>query len=212
MRKIIKPVLFLFTICFLFTACKEEDDVYSPKPRGYPRIIFPEKAYRNFDTACAYRFELPVYTQINKDRHKNAEPCWFNIEFPQYKATIHLSYKTVNKNINDYIEDSHNFANRHQIKATGLEETVIARDSAKVYGLLFDIAGNTASSLQFYLTDSTQHFLRGALYFDAVPNIDSLKIVIDFIRQDVLHMINTTSWKQPHPLNPTLQKGAAPKK
>jgi gliding motility-associated lipoprotein GldD len=87
------------------------------------------------------------------------------------------------------------FANKHQVKATGLEETVVLRDSAKVYGLLFDIAGNTASSLQFYLTDSTHHFLRGALYFNAKPNIDSLKIVVDFIREDVLHLINTTRWK-----------------
>jgi len=149
---------------------------------------------------------VPVYAQITSDKHKNAEPCWFNIEFPSYKATIHLSYKTVNNNVADYIEDSHNFANRHQIKATGLEETVIARDSAKVYGLLFDIAGNTASSIQFYLTDSTQHFLRGALYFNAVPNIDSLKIVIDFIRQDVIHLINTTSWKTPQAINAQLKK------
>jgi len=206
MRKFIKPLFFFFIASFFFIACNNEDDVYSPKPRGYSRIIFPKKEYRKFDTACAYKFEVPVYAQITSDKHKNAEPCWFNIEFPSYKATIHLSYKTVNNNVADYIEDSHNFANRHQIKATGLEETVIARDSAKVYGLLFDIAGNTASSIQFYLTDSTQHFLRGALYFNAVPNIDSLKIVIDFIRQDVIHLINTTSWKTPQAINAQLKK------
>jgi gliding motility-associated lipoprotein GldD len=102
----------------------------------------------------------------------------------------------VNNDLGKHIENSHYFANKHQIKATGLEETVIARDSAKVYGLLFDISGNTASSLQFYLTDSTHHFLRGSLYFNSVPNIDSLKIVVDFIRKDVLHLINTAAWKK----------------
>lgn len=195
MLNFIKPLLFLSVFVFLM-ACDSEDEVYSPKPRGYCRIAFPEKKYRMFDTACPYKFEIPTYTQINSDKHKNAEPCWYNIDYPQFKATIHLSYKEVNKNLGNYIEDSHNFAKRHQIKATGLEETVIVRDSAKVYGLLFDIEGNTASSLQFYLTDSTHHFLRGSLYFNSVPNIDSLKIVIDFIRLDVLRMINTASWKE----------------
>ena len=93
------------------------------------------------------------------------------------------------------MDDSHDIANRHQIKATGLNEVAIYRDSSKVYGLLFDIAGNTASSLQFYLTDSTTHFLRGSLYFNSVPNIDSLQVVIDFLKLDVLHLINTTKWK-----------------
>ncbi len=195
MFNFIKPLLSIIVICLFLIACDENDEVYSPKPRGYSRINFPEKAYRLFDSTCAYKFEVPLYARIVKDKHTSAEPCWYNIEFPQFKATIHLSYKTIDKNVASYIEDSHNFANRHQIKATGLEETVILRDSAKVYGLLFDIAGNTASSIQFYLTDSSHHFLRGALYFNSVPNIDSLKIVIDFIRQDVIHIINTTRWK-----------------
>lgn len=179
-----------------FTSCNNDDDpVYSPKPKGFPRIYFPEKTYRVFDTICPYQFEIPVYTSVSADRHKNAEPCWYNIDFPSFRATLHLSYKEVNKNVSSYIEDSHNFANRHQIKATGLDESVIVRDSAKVYGLMFDIAGNTASSLQFYVTDSSKHFLRGALYFNSVPNVDSLKIVIDYIRKDVLHLINTVKWK-----------------
>jgi gliding motility-associated lipoprotein GldD len=195
MHKLI-PILFLFTICCLFTACDNDEDVFSPKPRGYSRIIFPKKEYRKFDSACAYNFEIPVYAEMSQKKIKNLQPCWYNLEFPQFKATIHLSYKPINKNVDNFIDTMHYFAKKHQIKATGLEETVIVRDSAKVYGLLFDIAGNTASSLQFYLTDSTKHFLRGSLYFNTVPNIDSLKIVIDFIRQDVIHMINTTSWKK----------------
>jgi gliding motility-associated lipoprotein GldD len=195
MKKIL--FYFLFSAAFIpfLSSCDEDEEVYSPKPRGYCRIPFPEKKYRMLDTACPYKFEIPVYVRISPDRYKNAEPCWLNLDFPQFHATVHLSYKAVNKNVNSYIEDSHMFANKHQVKATGLEETVVLRDSAKVYGLLFDIAGNTASSLQFYLTDSTHHFLRGALYFNAKPNIDSLKIVVDFIREDVLHLINTARWK-----------------
>jgi len=179
------------------TACdNDEEKIYSPKPRGFFRISFPEKNYRIFDSICPYTFEMPIYSRIVQDKHKGAEPCWLNLEFPQFKATIHLSYKDVNDtSLNRYLEDSRDFAIRHQIKATGLEESVVIRDSAKVYGLVYDIAGNTASSVQFYLTDSTKHFLRGSLYFNTVTNIDSLKIVIDFIRKDILHMVQTCKWK-----------------
>ncbi len=193
----VKSLLLLLSCLFLLGACNDDDDtVYSPKPRGYCRIEFPEKQYRLYDSLCPYSFEIPTYGRMVTDKHMGAEPCWLNLEFPKFKATIHLSYKAVNNNIASYLEDSHAFANRHQIKATGLDEIVVMRDSAKVYGLLFDIAGNTASSLQFYLTDSTQHFLRGALYFNSSPNIDSLKIVVDFLKKDVLHLINTTRWKK----------------
>jgi len=186
--------LLILVLCFIIS-CDDSDVVYSPKPRGYPRIHFPEKKYQQWSGDCPYRFEIPVYAHMQRDKHKGADPCWLNLEFPQFRATVHLSYKTVDNNLEKYLDDSHQFANKHQIKATGLDEVVILRDSADVYGLLFDISGNTASSLQFYLTDSTKHFLRGALYFNSVPNIDSLKVVVDFIKQDVLHLINTTTWQ-----------------
>jgi gliding motility-associated lipoprotein GldD len=185
----------LITVSCSFISCGDDEEIYSPKPRGYIRIDFPEKNYKIYDSSCPFRFEIPTYSQMQPD--KAPDPCWLNLQFPQFKATLHLSYKPVNNNLAKYLDDSHEIANRHQIKATGLDEIAILRDSAKVYGLLFDIGGNTASSIQFYLTDSTRHFLRGSLYFNAVPNIDSLKIVIDFLKKDVVHLINTTSWKNP---------------
>lgn len=193
-----QTILFVFAVlclgCFI-TSCDEEEEIYSPKPRGYFRIDMPAKEYTLYENSCPFAFEIPKYAVINRDKHMNAEPCWLNIDFPQFKATIHLSYKKVENNIGTYLEDARNFAVKHQIKATGMNESVIIRDSSKVYGLLYDIEGNTASSLQFYLTDSTNHFLRGALYFNASPNTDSLKLVIDFIRQDVIQLIKTTKWK-----------------
>lgn len=178
-------------------SCEDEDEVFSPKPRGYFRINFPEKQYRIYDSLCPYSFEIPIYSRITLDVHKGAEPCWLNLEFPRFNATIYLSYKLLlhDTDIIRNLENSHYFANKHQVKATGLEEIPVVRDSAKVYGLVFDIEGNTASSVQFYLTDSTHHFLRGSLYFNSVPNIDSLRIVVDFIKKDILHLINTTRWK-----------------
>ena len=183
------------TIGIGLAGCDNEEEVFSPKPRGYFRINFPEKSYRIYDSICPYTFEIPVYARMNQDKHNGANPCWLNLEFPKYKATVYLSYNSVNNDIGKFLEDAHDIANRHQVKATGLDEITVLRDSAKVYGLVFDIAGNTASSVQFYLTDSTRHFLRGSLYFYSAPNIDSLRIVVDFIKKDILHLINTTSWK-----------------
>jgi gliding motility-associated lipoprotein GldD len=189
-------IYFFSAAILLLTSCiSGDDEVYSPKPKGYYRIDFPEKSYQRYDSLCPYSFEYPSYAVLRNDKHMGADPCWLNIVFPKFDATIHLSYKEVKNNLAEYLADSHDFANKHQVKATGLDEIVVLRDSAKVYGLVFDIAGNTASSLQFYLTDSTKHFLRGALYFNTKPNIDSLQIVVDFIKKDVLHLINSTKWK-----------------
>ena len=192
----LKLVLLIVSVS-IFTACGDDDDdeVFIPKPKGYPRIHFEEKTYRLYDSLCPYSFEIPTYAFINNDKHMGADPCWINVNFPKYNAQIHLSYKEVTNNLDTILGQSRDFAIKHQIKATGIDETVIIRDSAKVYGLVYDISGNTASNVQFYLTDSSQHFMRGALYFNSVPNIDSLKIVVDYLRKDIVHMIQTFQWK-----------------
>ncbi len=180
---------------------EDDEEAYTPKPRGYYRIQFPEKKYQWYDSVCPFRFEYPVYGKIEKDPHPMAEPCWLNVQFPYFKATLHISYKDMkDKKIADLIEDSRELAIKHQIKSTGMEETIILRDSVKVYGLIYDIEGNTASSLQFYVTDSTHHFIRGALYFNVRPNIDSVKIVLQFLREDVIHFVQTLQWKNHHRL------------
>ena len=190
-----KIILFFSCLFIVLSGCDNDEEILSPKPKGYYRIDFPAKKYKLYDSMCPYTFEIPTYSEIIKNKQAGSEPCWLNIEFKKLRATIYLSYKPVNNNIAQYLEDSHEFANRHQIKATGLDQITILRDSAKVYGLLFDISGNAASAVQFYLTDSTKHFLRGSLYFNSAPNADSLKIVIDFLKTDILHLINTTKWK-----------------
>jgi gliding motility-associated lipoprotein GldD len=142
------------------------------------------------------KLDLRKISSTDTGKYAKSDPCWMNLEFPKYKAKVNLTHLTINNNVDLFLEDSRFFAfSKHQTKATGIDEMVVLRDSAKVYGLVYDIAGNTASSVQFYLTDSTRHFFRGALYFEAVPNIDSLKIVIDFLKKDILHLIQTTKWK-----------------
>jgi gliding motility-associated lipoprotein GldD len=166
----------------------------APRPRGYYRIDFPEKAYREYQGDCPYRFEYPVYGSVVKDQDILAEPCWINIRFNEYNGILHISYKKVSQNLSAYLEDSHALAYKHTVKADAINETVIAKQEERVYGILYDIKGNTATSVQFYLTDSTRHFLRGALYFKTRIDKDSLAPVIQFFREDVIHFINTFEW------------------
>ena len=181
--------------CLLFASCSD-DEVSIPKPRAYFRLSFPEKKYVKYDADCPFTFEMPVYSKMDLDKNYNAEPCWLNLNFPTFNGTLHLSYKAVNDNINGYLQDTYTLASKHQIKASGIEEQQISKPKSKVYGLVYDIEGNAASSIQFFLTDSTKHFIRGALYFNAVPNTDSITPVVNFIRKDIYRMIETFEWKE----------------
>jgi len=180
-------------ISFLVVSCRQE---YTPKPRGYFRIDLPEKVYQSFDTTYPYVFEYPVYANVVPDNRPNSEPFWINIEYPQFHGTIHISYKSITGNLVEYLEDSRTFVLKHIPKADAIEDTLIYRPEDRVYGLLYDIEGsNAASPCQYFVTDSSYHFLRGALYFNTTPNNDSLAPVIDFIRQDIRHMLETFYWK-----------------
>lgn len=173
---------------------------YSPKPRSYYRIDLPRKQYQRLVGDYPYQFEFPVYAQINpyKGRWKNTDTSdyWINIEFPKFRSRLHLTYKKVNKNLANLIEDAHNYAYRHSIKADAIIQSEYSDEQTKVYSVLFDIKGNTASSVQFYATDSVKNFLRGALYFDCEPNKDSLAPVREFLRADLIKMIETLTWEK----------------
>lgn len=189
-----KNILFVFTLLFLLSvlSCKKE---YIPKPRGFFRIDFAEKIYVPMDSAALpYRFEIPEYSKIVADKDRQAEPFWVNLEVPQHKAEVHLSYKRVEDNLMRLMEDSRTLAYKHSIKADAIDERVFINAEEKVYGTIYLIDGNAASPLQFYITDSTKHFLRGALYIREVPNIDSIRPVIQFLTPDVIHLIETTEW------------------
>ena len=171
-------------------------DVPQPKPRGYFRIALPEKQYVSLDSMSYYSFEYPVYSIITPDFHSIEEKEWINIEFPSFKGTIHLSYKKVENNLSDYIEDSYQMITKHITKATGIRDSVVIDADRNVYGLMYFLEGEgVASPLQFYLTDSVSHFMRGSLYFNVYPNNDSLRPVIDFITNDARHLVNTLIWK-----------------
>ncbi len=183
-------ITFLMLFCF---SCKNE---YTPKQRGYFRIELPKKEYVNYvSPTCPYKFDIPVYAKVLPYNRSNNQPCWVDIIFPSFDAKIYISYVPVLNNLNKCFEDSRVLAMKHIPKAEAIEENVYSNPENKVYGVLYTIEGNAASSVQFYLTDSTNNFIRGALYFNSIPNADSLEPVIKFVKEDILHLIETLQWK-----------------
>jgi gliding motility-associated lipoprotein GldD len=192
MKKVL--LIFFFPIFILLASCGNND---VPKPRGYYRIDFPKKEYRSFDTTFPFTFEYPVYAKIFRDSSSLSEPYWINIAYFPYHAQLHLSYKPVRNNLNRFLEDARTLVNKHIPKANAISQREFMNADGKVYGLVYDIRGSdAASAYQFYLTDSVSNFVRGALYFDLVPNNDSLAPVIDFLKADIEHMITTFRWKK----------------
>jgi gliding motility-associated lipoprotein GldD len=171
------------------------------KKRGYFKIEFPEKSYQKFDQpGYPYSFEYPAYSNIIKDttffESKAENPWWINLDFPQFAARVHISYKEIGKNkfdslVNDAFKMSYK---QHTYKASAIEDSEIVTPTG-IHGMYFTLTGNTATANQFFLTDSTKHFLRGALYFAATPNEDSIGIVNDFLKKDLFHLINSLRWK-----------------
>lgn len=190
--KILYLGIYVLLVLFFMNACRE---AYTPKPRTYIRLDFPEKEFIIFDSIPSYSFEYPKYAEIQTNFEGNKTPDWFNIDLPGLNGRIYMSYKKINNNLNEYIEDSRGFVYKHTIKAESINELTVSDEKRKVYGILYDIKGNTASNVQFFLTDSVRHFLRGALYFNSQPDKDSLNPVINFVRDDILHLINTLEWK-----------------
>ena len=182
-------LLFLFLI--ISSSCSEN---YTPKPRAYFRISFPEKKYESFDEGAPFKFEIPEYSAVLKDSSDMAEKWWYNLVFPKMKGTIHLSYKNIDKNLNKYIEDSRSLVYKHTIKADAINEQTFINKEKKLYGVLYEIKGNAASPYQFFVTDSTKHFIRGALYFNVHPNKDSLAPVFKFIKKDIIHLMESVEW------------------
>jgi gliding motility-associated lipoprotein GldD len=187
----------LFVVLSFLLSC---NGVYTPKRRGYYKIDFPPHQYRSFDQPdFPYSFEYPVYATIIRDSSYfdtiPENPYWINIDFPRFGARIYISYKQIGPNTFDKLrDDAYKMTFKHTYKANSIDDSVISTPHG-VSGIFFKVGGNAATARQFFVTDSTHHFLRGALYFDTTPNEDSLGIVNRFLEQDMEHLINTFQWK-----------------
>jgi gliding motility-associated lipoprotein GldD len=176
----------------LTTSCKQS---YTPKPAGYLRVDYPEKSYHLYSDQEFFEFEIPDYAVVEIDSGPRGNEGWINVAVPQLNGKIHLSYKTVNDDLTAYITDCRELVYKHTVKAQEIEETPFIHKDHKRFGMVYDLKGDVASAVQFFITDSTTHFLRGSLYFNIRPNRDSLNPVIDFLREDIMHLIETTQWK-----------------
>lgn len=189
-----------YKIIFLFFFCACSDN-YTPRPEGYFKIHFPEKKYQVFDQpGYPYTFEYPVYGNIVKDSSFFGDapenPWWINIFFPQFNGTIYISYKEIGQySLEKLLNDAFNLTNKHAVRASYIDDSLIQTKN-NVHGMFFKVSGDVATANQFFLTDSTRHFLRGALYFNVAPNQDSLQPVNQFLIEDVRHLINTLKWKK----------------
>ena len=176
---------------------------YTPVPRekAYFRVDLPEHDYVGYDSDCPFTFEYPKYAMLNRDsiyfNQAQTNPCWFNLEIESFKATIHITYNSINQpeDIDRYLNDSHDLSWKHTVKASFIKEEMLEDVSKSLYGRIYHIGGNAASPYQFYLTDSAKHFLRASLYFASKPNIDSMGLVVEHVVKDTEHLINTFSWK-----------------
>ena len=194
-----KQILLFFIIILFALGCKEK---YTPKPRAFFRIEFPKKKYHLIhENNFPYSFEIPDYSQITQDKHNPDQPFWINVSVPRNHAEIHISYFNLENNkpqnkllLSKLMEDTRRLAYKHSIKANAIQEQIFMNPAENVFGTIYRIEGNAASPLQFFLTDSTTHFLRGAFYIREVPNIDSLQPVIDFFEPDIIRLIETTTW------------------
>ena len=185
----------------LLLACVSCSNNYTPRPYGYYRITVPDTAYTDFsfpitgESRGAYPYSFFVsQNAVVLPVKKEGEPFWINLYYPALNATIHCSYKPVRNNLRELTNDALEFVYRNASYATSIPEREYTHPEANVYGVLFDLEGNTASSCQFFITDSTRHFFRASVYCNCPPNADSLASVYNYLRADIIKMVETFQW------------------
>ena len=193
-----KYTLFLWIFLLSCSAEKEQnkfDD--APRPKGFNRIELPNASYIPLENGHPFAFEVSSYAKVLKDSVSWAEPHWLYIYYPRWDAFIQLTYKPLNQNtkkLSALIQDAYTLASKHQGKASGIQDYVMTTKSGRKAGLI-ELDGEVATSFQFYTTDSTKHFLRGAVYVKTATANDSLAPIIHFLKQDAIHLIQTLEWK-----------------
>jgi gliding motility-associated lipoprotein GldD len=188
-----RTILFLLAVVWVFSSCEES---FVPKPRGFQRIEFPTgKTYSTYSSECGFSLDIPSYVLVEPDLHPSAEKCWYNVNYVPFGATLHLSYKSYSspKELIKLTEDARTLVYKHTIKADEIYETQIG--NAYLHGMLYELSGNTATSFQFYVLDSTHHFMRGALYFNTKTDNDSVAPVLTFLKTDITRMLESLRWK-----------------
>ena len=190
----------LIAQCSLLVSCGKKGDSqdFVPKPKGYNRIDLPTSSYRQMSENHPFSFQYSNQAVLKPDTVRWAEPHWMYVYYPAYKAVIQLTYKPLNGDKNKLaklIDDAHKLAAKHNAKAYSIQDLVLKTPSGKT-AMLMELEGEVPTYLQFYTTDSTKHYLRGALYFNTALKSDSLAPVIEYLKKDVIKLLNTLEWKR----------------
>lgn len=188
-------VVVIGTVSIMLTACNKTD--FMPKPRGFNRIVLPENEFVALPDSFPYYFEYSRHARILKDSSWIAEPYWIDIYYPNFEASIQVSYKPIKRSetlLKEYLATAYKLTSKHQVKAYAIDEVVLETALGKI-AVLAELSGEVPSQYQFFTTDSVTHFLRGALYFNTATQNDSLAPVIEFVRKDIVHLLNTLKWR-----------------
>jgi gliding motility-associated lipoprotein GldD len=181
-------------VIFQLSSCQHE---FLPKPTGYNRLVLPVASYQSLPDTLPYDFEYSVHSKILPDTSRIRGPFWIEIYYPELKSNIHITYKKVFNNeqlLKEFVDDSYRLASKHQIKAYAIDEVIVKTPSGKT-AVVEEIQGEVPSQFQFTMTDSTAHFIRGALYFNTKVQNDSLAPAIEYMKKDIMHLINTLEWR-----------------
>ncbi len=188
----------LFYMMILFALCLSCKSDYMPKPKGYNRIVLPANEFVSLPDTFPYQFELSKHAKILKDSSWIAEPYWIDLYYPDFEASIQISYKVIDHKkelLREYLATAYKLTSKHQVKAYAIDEAIIRTQQGKT-AVIAQLEGEVPSQFQFFSTDSVNHFIRGALYFNTATQNDSLAPVIEFVRKDILHLLNTLQWQE----------------
>ncbi|MCF0058355.1 gliding motility lipoprotein GldD [Dyadobacter sp. CY356] len=192
------PLIIILALFSSFlVSCGNDQQSYVPRPKGFNRIDLPAQTYQKLTEKHPYTFEYSRSARIMPDTFANAQKDWIYIYYPQFKANIQLTYKDINndpKRLQDYINDSFKLTGKHQVRASSIQAQKLVTTN-DLTAMIFKIEGDVPSPYQFYTTDSTTHFLRGAIYFSTATKNDSLAPVVNFIQKDMVHLLNTLQWR-----------------
>ena len=190
----LKNSLFIIVLVAMLTALLSCDGnkTFVPKPPTYLKIEFPKREYAIYEDECDFSFEVPSYFEIQKLKNS----CNRDIHFKGFDGMIHLSYIKMDTILSAYVNYVLDKIDEHKVKATAIYDSVFINNETKVYGTFFELQGNVASPFQFYLTDSTTIFMNGIIYFNTRPNYDSIKPVLNFVREDLYKIMKTTQWSK----------------
>jgi gliding motility-associated lipoprotein GldD len=180
-------IVFFFVLMITFSSCKKD---VLPKPSSHLRLDYPVAEYASFENSCPFTFDMNADAII-----KGQKECGFTITYPKMKATIYLTYKSVNGDIDKLLRDAQKLTYEHVIKADDILEQPYINSEKKVYGMFYKVSGNAATNAQFYATDSIKHFVTGSVYFYTKPNYDSIMPAADYIRNDMQTIMESLKWK-----------------